>query len=332
MMRVPRVTSEINRLGGDKGSCWPQVLGMTDTIALEVTDLCRRFGRRVAVDGLSFNVRSGEVLGFLGPNGAGKTTTIRACLHLVRPTAGRVRVFGDDVWAGGTQSLARVGSLIESPALLAFLSGQENVEFLRHARGGLRSNSVRALKVVGLSDRARDRVASYSLGMKQRLGLALALIGSPELLILDEPANGLDPAGIVEMRDLLRRLAAAGLAVLVSSHVLREVEETCDRVVIINHGRLVREGAVRDLLKANDQFVVRAADPAGTLRVLRATDWGATASVRDGLVLAPSPTGHGSALTSFLSQAGYPPETVTEDRRDLEQLFLELTHEEARSR
>jgi len=285
------------------------------------------------VDGLSFNVLTGEVLGFLGPNGAGKTTTIRMCLHLIRPTSGRVRVFGDDVWAGRARSLNRVGCLIESPAVLPFMSGRENLEFVRRARGGLSADAVgKALTTVGLSDRARDRVATYSLGMRQRLGLALALVGDPDLVILDEPANGLDPAGIVEMRDLLRRLAATGMAVLVSSHVLREVEEICDRVVIINRGRLVREGAVTDLLKVSGQFVVQVADPVAALTALKATGWGGTAGLRDGRVLAPSPTGRGSDLASFLSQAGHPPETLAEDRRELEELFLELTHEEGSAR
>jgi ABC-2 type transport system ATP-binding protein len=306
---------------------------MSNQTALEVSDLARAFGGRRVVDGLSFQVFPGEVLGFLGPNGAGKTTTIRMCLHLIRPTSGSVRVFGDQVRAGATHNLSRVGCLIESPAILPFLSGRENVEFIRRARGGVGADAVdRALVTVGLSDRARDRVASYSLGMKQRLGLAIALLGQPELVILDEPANGLDPAGIVQMRDFLRGLAASGVAVLVSSHVLREVEETCDRVVIINRGRLVREGAVGELLKGSGHFVVQVADSAAALAAVKATSWGVAAALRDGRLVTPSPTGRGSDLATFLSQARQPPESLADDRRELEDLFLELTHQEVSAR
>ena len=297
--------------------------------ALELTNISRSYGHRLAVDNLSFSVSPGEVVGFLGPNGAGKTTTIRMCLHLVKPTAGEVRVFGQDVWGRGSPSLRRVGCLIESPATLPFLSGRDNLEFLRLARGGIGRGAVgRTLATVGLSDRAGDRVATYSLGMRQRLGLGLALLADPDLLILDEPATGLDPAGIVEMRDLLRRLAAEGRAVLISSHVLREVEETCDRVVIINRGRLVRQGTVHELVAGTGLFAVRVADPAGALATIRGQDWGGAARLRDGVVVTRSRTGRGGDLADFLSRAGHPPEMLVEDRQELEDVFLELTHEE----
>jgi ABC-2 type transport system ATP-binding protein len=307
------------------------VIGMKDGIpALEVASLSRTYGQRKAVDGLSLIVAPGEVVGFLGPNGAGKTTTIRTCLHLIRPTSGSVRVFGRDVWGDGSESLARVGCLIESPAVLPFLSGRDNLDFIRLARGGVERSAVdRTLATVGLSDRSNDHVRTYSLGMKQRLALGLSLLSGPDLLILDEPANGLDPAGIVEMRDLLRRLAGEGKAVLVSSHVLSEVEETCDRVVIINRGKLVREGSVSDLLAGTGQFVAQVADVKGALAALHATSWGANARIRDGRLVTASPTGRGSDLVEFLSQAGHAPETLVEDRRELEDLFLELTHHEA---
>ena len=298
------------------------------SVALEVEHLSRSYGSRHAVSDLSFDVRPGEVVGFLGPNGAGKTTTIRMCLNLIRPTSGSVRIFG--VAGGNAEALSRVGCLIESPAVLPFLSGRDNLEFLRRARGGLESTAVaRALTTVGLADRAQDRVRTYSLGMRQRLGLALALLSNPDLLILDEPANGLDPAGIVGMRDLLRRLAADGKAILVSSHVLSEVEETCDRVVIINRGRLVREGAMRDLLGGSGLFAVRVSPPDKALAEVRGHGWGATAKLRDGLLITPSPTGQARDLSDFLFHAGLIPEMITEDRHELEEIFLKLTQEEA---
>jgi ABC-2 type transport system ATP-binding protein len=222
---------------------------MNEPPALLVQGITKRYGARTAVAGLDLAVERGEVVGFLGPNGAGKTTTIRMCLDLVRPTAGTARVFGLDVAREGPRALARAGALIESPALLPFLSGRDNLEFFRRARGGVARSRVDAvLATVGLLDRARDTVRTYSLGMRQRLGLAIALLADPDLLVLDEPANGLDPAGIVEMRELLRGLAASGRAVLLSSHVLHEAEEICDRAVIIARGRLVREGRIRDLV------------------------------------------------------------------------------------
>ena len=296
--------------------------------ALEIHHLGRSYGERRAVDDLSFSVSPGEVVGFLGPNGAGKTTTIRMSLNLIRPTAGVVRIFGHEV-ARGSAPLSRVGCLIESPAVLPFLSGRDNLEFLGRARGGISAVAIdRALTTVGLSDRAKDRVRTYSLGMRQRLGLGLALVSDPDLLILDEPANGLDPAGIVEIRDLLRQLAAGGKAILVSSHVLREVEETCDRVVIINHGRLVRQGTVRELVTGSGMYAVRVADPQTALAAISALEWGRRAHIRDGLVVTPSPTGHGRDLSDFLFRAGQAPEMIVEDRHELEEIFLELTQKE----
>ena len=299
-------------------------------VALELTNLSRSYGDRLAVDNLSFSVSPGEVVGFLGPNGAGKTTTIRMCLNLIRPTAGAVRIFGQDVWAQSSASLRRVGCLIESPATLPFLSGRDNLEFLRLARGGINRGAIeRTLATVGLSDRARHRVATYSLGMRQRLGLGLALLTDPDLMVLDEPSNGLDPAGIVEMRDLLRRLAADGRAILVSSHVLREVEETCGRVVIISSGRLIRQGTIRELVAGTGLFAVRVADPAGALATICEQHWGRPARLREGLLVTPSPTGLGRDLSNFLSHAGHPPEMLVEDRQELEDVFLDLTHEES---
>jgi ABC-2 type transport system ATP-binding protein len=250
-------------------------LAMSDrAAALELTNLSRSYGDRLAVDNLSFSVSPGEVVGFIGPNGAGKTTTIRMCMHLIRPTGGDVRVFGQYVWTQGPASLGRAGCPIESPATLPSLSGRENLEYIRRASGGIGRGAVeRTLAAVGLTDRAGDRMATYSLGMRQRLGLGLALLADPDLLILDEPATGLDPAVNVEMWDLLRRLAADGRAILLSSHVLREVEETCDRVVI-NRGvnGLVREGTIRELVGGTGLFAVRVADPARALAMISGED------------------------------------------------------------
>jgi len=236
--------------------------------------LSKTYGTRAAVKELTLEVERGEILGFLGPNGAGKTTTIRMALGLIKPTAGRVEVLGRDVAKHRAEVLPRVGALVENPALYLYMSGRDNLRAFASVLGGVsRQRLDEVLETVDLKDRQRDRVSSYSLGMKQRLGVAAALLHEPELLILDEPANGLDPAGIVEMRDLLRRLAAAGSTVFISSHVLGEVQQICDRVAIINHGELIRLAPVTELLDASGEFVVHSERPEELLKLLQRQRW-----------------------------------------------------------
>ena len=287
--------------------------------------LAKSYGHLEAVKGLDLQVRRGEVFGFLGPNGAGKTTTIRMCLGLIRPTSGRVLVLGHDVARRGAEVLPRVGALIESPALYSYMSGRDNLLCFADTLCGLPVSRIdEVLAVVSLSDRQRDRVARYSMGMKQRLGLAVALLHDPELLILDEPANGLDPAGIVEMRSLLRRLAAAGKTIFLSSHVLAEVQQTCDRVAILNRGELVRVAPVEELVHSGE-FEVRLSNGLGALEVIRRQPWGQSARGVDGAVVTASPSGRGRELTEFLVAAGFTPDSVTEREQELEEVFLRLT-------
>ncbi|HEX9686938.1 MAG TPA: ATP-binding cassette domain-containing protein, partial [Burkholderiales bacterium] len=198
--------------------------------------LTRTFGSHIAVNDIHLELRRGEVLGFLGPNGAGKTTTIRCLLGLVRPTGGRCRLLGQEP-AGLHRVIGRVGSIVESPTMYPRFSGRRNLELLGRISGIGRARVAQALEEVGLAERADDQVKTYSLGMKQRLGIAGALLKDPEVLILDEPANGLDPAGIVEVRELMRRLGRDGRTVFVSSHILGEVQQTADRVAILARGR-----------------------------------------------------------------------------------------------
>ncbi len=217
--------------------------------ALATRALTKAYGHRLAVDGLDLEVQRGEVLGFLGPNGAGKTTTIRMLLGLVRPTSGRIEILGSELTAGATGVLPRVGALVEAPALYPHLSGRDNLRCFGDALGGVSGRRIdELLRLFGLRDAQRARVRTYSMGMRQRLGLAVALLHDPELLILDEPANGLDPAGIAEVRHLLRRLAGEGRTVFVSSHVLAEVQESCDRIAIVSRGRLMELAPVADLV------------------------------------------------------------------------------------
>jgi ABC-2 type transport system ATP-binding protein len=298
---------------------------MTDTV-VSTHQLSKSYGSRPAVRDLDLEVRRGEVFGFLGPNGAGKTTTIRMILGLVRPSAGSVEILGRDVRAHGREVLPRVGALVEAPALYSYLSGRDNLRAFAGVLGGVpRQRLDEVLELVGLAGRQRDRVRSYSLGMKQRLGVATALLNDPDLLVLDEPANGLDPAGIVEIRDLLRQLAAAGKTIFISSHVLAEAQLICDRVAIIDQGRLARVAPVAELVRGHGEFLVRLEDAQGALALVRTQPWGGTARLEDGVLVTPSPSGRGRELMQFLGAAGHWPDVVRERHQSLEEIFLSLT-------
>jgi ABC-2 type transport system ATP-binding protein len=295
--------------------------------ALKTDALSKAYGSRLAVDRLDLEVERAELFGFLGPNGAGKTTTIRMALGLIRPTSGSVAILGEDVARHRARVLPRVGALVESPALYSYLSGRDNLRAFGSLLGGVSEKRIdQVLETVSLKGRDRDRVRTYSMGMKQRLGLAVALLNDPDLLILDEPANGLDPAGIVEMRDLLRGLSAAGKTVFISSHVLTEVQQICTRVAIINHGRLVRVAPVADLLSGGGEFevVVDAADSAVAL--LRAQSWAGTPRVENGRIVTRAPEDRGRNLVAFLVEHGHCPDSVCPRQQDLEDIFLSLTH------
>ena len=215
---------------------------------LVATNLTKVIGKRTIVHNVSFALQPGEVFGFLGPNGAGKTTTIRMLVGLIRPTAGTVAICGFDVRRQFESAMRNVGCIVENPDLYRFMTGRENLEHFARMLGAGQSEIDRVAKLVALDHRLDQRVGTYSLGMRQRLGIAQAMLGQPRLLILDEPANGLDPAGIREIRELLRHLARdRQMSVFVSSHLLAEVQLMCDRVAIIHRGELMREGPVAEL-------------------------------------------------------------------------------------
>jgi ABC-2 type transport system ATP-binding protein len=282
-------------------------------------------GRRtVAVDGLDLAVPQGGVFGFLGPNGAGKTTTIRCLLGLVRPTGGRCRLLGQEP-AGLHRVIGRVGSIVESPTMYPRFSGRRNLELLGRISGIGRARVARALEEVGLAERADDQVKTYSLGMKQRLGIAAALLKDPEVLILDEPANGLDPAGIVEVRELMRRLGRDGRTVFVSSHILGEVQQTADRVAILARGRSVAVGPVQEVLSAGRAagLLVRLDDVPAGLRILG--EAGIEARVDDGVIKVGLPPEEAARVTRTLADRGLYLTELRADEADLETVFLELT-------
>ena len=297
---------------------------------LEVEGLRKEYRRvrgapTLALDGLDLSVPRGGVFGFLGPNGAGKTTTIRCLLGLIRPSGGRFRLFGQE----GPQSLpgviGRIGSIVETPTLFPKFSGRRNLELLGRIAGVGRSRVREVLEQVGLADRGGDLVKTYSLGMKQRLGLAAALLKDPELLILDEPANGLDPAGIVEVRELLRRLGAEGRTVFVSSHILTEVQQTADRVAILARGRCVAIGPVAEVLSSGRAagLLVGLDDIAGGQRVLM--EAGIVAIPVDGRLKVELPPSEAARVTRVLADRGLYLTELRPDEVDLETVFLQLT-------
>jgi ABC-2 type transport system ATP-binding protein len=290
-----------------------------------------RGSKTVAVDGLDLSVPSGGVFGFLGPNGAGKTTTIRCLLGLVRPSGGRCRLLGHEP-ADLHRVIRRVGSIVETPAMYPRFTGRRNLELLARIDGIGRSRVREVLEQVALADRADDLVKTYSLGMKQRLGIAAALLKDPELLILDEPANGLDPAGIVEVRELMRRLGSEGRTVFVSSHILSEVQQTADRVAILANGRTVATGPVHEVLTAGRAagLVVRLDDVINGLRAL--TDAGIRATSDDGVIRVDLPPEDAARVTRTLAEQGLYLTELRPDEADLETVFLELTSGDPKER
>ena len=302
------------------------------TAVIEVAGLRKEYrrlrgGTTVAVDGLDLAVPEGGVFGFLGPNGSGKTTTIRCLLGLVRPSAGTARLFGADVPAALPSVIGRVGSIVESPALFPTFSGRRNLLLLGRLHG-IGPKAVDAvLERVGLAERGRDLVKTYSLGMRQRLGIATALLKDPALLILDEPANGLDPAGIKEIRELLRRLGAEGRTVFVSSHILSEIQQTCDRVAILSRGRCVAAGAVAEVLSTGraGELLVRLDDLDAGLAVLTAA--GLAARRDDDALLVDVPATEAARITQVLARKRLWVSELRPVEATLEDVFLDLTGE-----
>jgi ABC-2 type transport system ATP-binding protein len=286
-----------------------------------------RGGSTVAVDGLDLEVPEGGVFGFLGPNGAGKTSTIRCILGLVRPTRGSTRLLGAASRRDLARAIRRVGSIVETPTMFPRFSGRKNLRLLARLDGIGPKAVDAALERVGLAGRARDLVRTYSLGMKQRLGIAAALLKDPAVLILDEPANGLDPAGIKEIRDLIRSLGAEGRTVFVSSHQLAEVQQMCDRLAIIAKGRAVASGSVAEVLASGrgGGVIVRVADLAAGLDALR--EAGLDATLDGDAIHVATPAEDAARVTETLAHRGLYVSEIRPDEVSLEDVFLELTGE-----
>ena len=303
------------------------MLNTRQHLVVRSTGLTKQYGNAEVVSGVGLEVPARQVYGFLGPNGAGKSTTMKMLLGLTRPTNGSVEVFGEPFSPGRT--LSRVGSLIEQPSFYGHLTGRENLDIVRRVKHLGAASIDQALDTVGLSHAANKQARNYSLGMKQRLGLAMALLGEPELLILDEPTNGLDPSGIHEIRELITSLPASrGITVMVSSHLLSEIEQMADTIGIISHGHLLYQGPLSALAEAGHIVVrTRPEQAVPTAQTLATQGW-RVSSVQGGEIIMPAyDDDHVARLVTTLVTAGTSIYRVELRRRSLEQIFLDITEQ-----
>jgi ABC-2 type transport system ATP-binding protein len=310
----------------------PPAPAASDHDVVETSALTKRFGQRTAVAGVDLRVPAGCAFGFLGPNGAGKTTLIRMLLGLIPASAGEMKLLGQPVPAERATALRRVGAIVEEPRFHGHLTGRENLRCAAAARGHETFARIEpGLERVGLLDRADDRVKSYSLGMRQRLGIARCLLSDPALLILDEPMNGLDPAGILEMRGFIRDFVEEGRTVFLSSHLLDEVERTCDQIAIIDRGEVVIQGAISDIATAQDQVLVVGCDrPEDAAQLLRERAEVAGSAVEgDELRLRLAPGAHAIAVSAAVNrrlvESGIEVHRLEPSHVSLEERFLEIT-------
>jgi ABC-2 type transport system ATP-binding protein len=307
----------------------------TDVPAVEVHGLVKRYGDVVAVGGVDLLVRQGDVFGYLGPNGAGKTTSMRMLLGLIKADEGSIRLFGRDPFDDIVAALERVAGFVETPRFYPYMTGRDNLRWCAGLDGGDAGDRIdTALELVELDDRADRKAGGYSFGMKQRLGIAAALLRDPKLLILDEPTTGLDPGGQRDMRELVRRLAAQGLTVLLSSHNLSEVEDLCTRVAIVNAGRIVHEGSIADLRRAAaPTHTLRTTDDTAALDVVRSLAGVEDAHVlADGRIRMRSSEAALDGLSRHLAEKGIGVRSLSGGAASLEELFFQITGGAADSR
>jgi ABC-2 type transport system ATP-binding protein len=309
------------------------VADLEGALPVRARGLVKRYKEVLAVDHIDLSVRPGDVYGFLGPNGAGKTTTLRMALGLISPTEGSVELFGRDPMREGARALEGVAGFVEAPRFYPYLSGRKNLQLLAALDGGqARERIEQVLDVVELAPRAQHKVGGYSHGMRQRLGIAAALLRSPRLLILDEPATGLDPAGMRDMRALIRRLAGEGITILLSSHQLPEVQELCDRVAIVDRGRMVYEGALDSLRRQGGaSYRLRTTDDRRALELARVQDGIEQATLGEHGVSLQAQEQDVGSLSVALGQAGVGILSLTPELATLEDLFFRLTEEDGAS-
>jgi ABC-2 type transport system ATP-binding protein len=295
---------------------------------IQASGLTKRYGSFTAADAVDFTVYSGDIFGFLGPNGAGKSTTIGMLLGLIKPTAGDIRLF-DLPPAKQREGLSNVGGIIDAPTFYPYLSGRDNLLALANLRPGITAQRVdEVLELVGLDDAATKKFGKYSMGMKQRLGIAWTLLHDPDLLILDEPTNGLDPAGMIEVRHLLLNPAEQGKTIFISSHLPHEIEQFCDRVAVIQQGRVIAEGDVENLLSRTDRLLVRTEQAARAKEVLLALDGIIDIEPGDGVLHVKAPDIRPATINARLVSAGIAVDEPRLELATLENTFLQLTTNE----
>jgi len=298
--------------------------GQPADLVIETDGLTKRYGDVVALDALTLRIPRGGVFGFLGPNGSGKTTTMGMLLGLVRPTSGEARILGGQ--AGQPETLRRIGALVETPTFYPYLSGRANLRYFQGIGARGTSEEIdRLLELVDLGKRARSKYATYSLGMKQRLGVACALLGDPELVFLDEPTNGLDPAGVVEVRELVRRLGTGGRTVILSSHLLAEAQLVCDQVAVLSRGRLIAQGAIADLLRRHDAMRLRTTDDRAAADTIAALPFVEEVRPADGYLLVTAPQDRSWEIGRALAERGLYVSELVPLHRTLEEYFMEVT-------
>jgi ABC-2 type transport system ATP-binding protein len=296
-----------------------------DTI-LRITGLTKRFGTLEAVKNLNLELRRGEVFGFLGPNGAGKSTTVGMILGLITPTAGSIELFGKKLDGNSWPLLRRVGAIIEEPAFYPYMSGRDNLEVLSRAIGGIPKNKIdEVLKRVNLFERAGDHYGNYSMGMKQRLGIASTLLRDPELIILDEPTSGLDPAGTIEVRNLIPELANENRAVFLCSHLLHEVELVCNRVVIIKQGVVLADSTVQELVSQGQLLQIKIDDPKQAVDVLKSLSWIKSVKIEEDYLIVDAPKDSASRVNQALAEHHLFASELVNRTVSLESVFLQLT-------
>ena len=297
-----------------------------DEFVIQTDGLTKRYKNVVAVDDLSLEIRQGRVYGLLGPNGSGKTTTMGLLLGLLTPTSGTFRLFGSA--RGHEESLRRVGAIIENPSFYPYLSGFQNLRYFQMISGGGSKEELETLiDRVGLAGRGDDLFRTYSSGMKQRLGIAYALLGDPDIVFLDEPTNGLDPEGMIEVRELIKGLGDGNRTVLLSSHLLHEVEQVCDSVTIISKGRLIVQGEVSQLVATvgSEQVRTKTTDNSKALQILSALEWVEGISIHEDSLLVTASIKRSAELTAALADAGVFVAEMMPVRTSLEEYFLEVT-------
>jgi ABC-type multidrug transport system ATPase subunit len=300
---------------------------MTEAV-VETIGLTKRFGDVVAVDDVSLQVPRGSIYGLLGPNGAGKTTFIGTLLGLIHPTSGTIRLFGTEIDGATDAALRRIGAIMETPAFYPFLTGRDNLRYFQGISGADDSTEIdRLLDLVGMTDRADHRFITYSLGMKHRMGIAYSLMCEPELLLLDEPTNGLDPAGMAEVRQLIKRLGGDH-TVLLASHLLNEVEQVCDHVGILSEGRLIAQGPVSELIGRRNLLLVRTTDDARATEILSRCDWVRSVTDHDGALMVAADPHRAEVVSETLADHRVFLREMTTLDTSLEEYFLRVTEQE----